>query len=189
MVADRKLNGEDEGPAYDDGWWEAVLADEEGQTGLMPEHEKKTGESAAKGHSSWDIAARLFSQDEIVVLKVVGFNRGGLLVEGQGLMGFVPCSHLLDLQSGEDCREEILSSYVGRSLRLKIIECAQEEGRMVFSERAARAAAGKRTEIFATLKPGQKVAGEVTNVGGVKLSVSKAGGLVADPKPLVTMTL
>ena len=36
-------------------------------------------------------------------------------------------------------RDRFLAEYVGRDLRLKVIECVPDEGRIVFSERAARA--------------------------------------------------
>ncbi len=115
-------------------------------------------------------------------MRVTSHNRGGLLVEGDGLNGFVPCSHLVDLpfQSDEDCREDCLTAYVGRDLRLKIIECVPEESRLVFSERAARAEAGKRPELFNTIQTGQHLSGEVTNVTefGVFVDLGGVEGLI-----------
>jgi small subunit ribosomal protein S1 len=61
-------------------------------------------------------------------------------------------------------RERFLSEYVGRDLRLKVIECVPDEGRVVFSERAARADAGRRTQLFSSLQPGHVATGEVTNI-------------------------
>ncbi|HEX7540828.1 MAG TPA: S1 RNA-binding domain-containing protein [Anaerolineales bacterium] len=124
----------------------------------------------------------LYRQDGIVELTVTGYNRGGLLVGGEGLNGFVPCSHLVDLpfQPNEDRRDDCLSVYIGRTLRLKVIECVPEEGRMVFSERAARAEAGKRPALFNTIQSGQQIAGEVTNVTefGVFVDLGGVEGLI-----------
>ena len=80
----------------------------------------------------------------------------------------------------EDCREDYLSAYVGRTLRLKIIECMPEESRLVFSERAARAEAGKRPELFNTIQTGQRLCGEVTNVTefGVFVDLGGVEGLI-----------
>lgn len=61
-------------------------------------------------------------------------------------------------------RDNFLAEYVGKELRLKVIECVPEEGRVVFSERAARADAGRRTELFSSLHQGETVSGEVTNI-------------------------
>ncbi len=117
------------------------------------------------------------------------------------LYGFVPCSHLVDMpiQAAEEVRNNCLAAYTGRTLRLKIIECVPEEGRMVFSERAARAEAGKRPMLFSTLQAGQHVCGDVTNItdfgafvdlGGVEglIHISELSwGRVAQPSQVVAI--
>jgi small subunit ribosomal protein S1 len=139
-------------------------------------------EEAEKLISNWDRALSIYRQDEIVAMRVAGYNRGGLLVEGNELNGFVPCSHLVDLppQPDETHREDCLTAYVGRTLRLKVIECVPEEGRMVFSERAARAEAGKRPALFSSIHTGQHVSGDVTNVTdfGVFVDLGGVEGLI-----------
>lgn len=124
----------------------------------------------------------LYHQDRIVDLQVTGYNRGGVLVEGEGLYGFVPFSHLVEMAANPEKqnREEGLESYVGRTLRLKVIECAPEDGRVVFSERAALAEPGKRMDLFNTLEPGQTVRGTVTNVTdfGVFIDLGGVEGLI-----------
>jgi small subunit ribosomal protein S1 len=168
-------------PFQDDGWWASVLAEEESQA-TFPELKTQKSEDSGKPAPDWERAILLFNQDEIVSLTVTGHNRGGVLVEGEGLNGFVPCSHLLDMpvHSDGDCREESLSNYMGRTLRLKIIECVPEEGRLVFSERAARAEAGKRPELFNTIRIGQQLKGEVTNITefGVFVDLGGVEGLI-----------
>jgi small subunit ribosomal protein S1 len=169
-------------PVQDDGWWASVLAEEESSRESIPAEKEQPPDAAAKPSPDWARAALLFRQDEIVSLDVTGFNRGGLLVDGNDLNGFVPCSHLVNslLHSDEGCREECLATYIGRTLRLKIIECVPEEGRLVFSERAARAEAGKRPELFSTIQTGQRLPGEVTNVTdfGVFIDLGGVEGLV-----------
>jgi small subunit ribosomal protein S1 len=168
-------------PVQDDGWWASVLAEEESRASA-PAVRPQKAEETGKPLTDWGKAALLYRQDEIISLRVTSHNRGGLLVEGEGLNGFVPCSHLVDLpfQSDEDCREDCLTAYVGRDLRLKIIECAPEESRLVFSERAARAKAGKRPELFNTIQTGQRLSGEVTNVTefGVFVDLGGVEGLI-----------
>jgi small subunit ribosomal protein S1 len=168
-------------PIYDDGWWASVLAEEESRAVQSMVKVQKIEESA-KPLSDWERARSLYHQDEIVELTVTGFNRGGLLVEGEGLNGFVPCSHLVDLPflPTEDRRDDCLSVYINRTLRLKVIECVPEEGRMVFSERAARAEAGKRPALFNTIRSGQHITGEVTNVTefGVFVDLGGVEGLI-----------
>jgi small subunit ribosomal protein S1 len=179
-MANIQYSGQDL-PIQDDGWWASVLAEEESRPGVAVVKSQKA-EEAGRPSLDWERAMSLYRQDEIVALAVMGHNRGGLLVEGDGLVGFVPCSHLVDLpfQSDENYREECLSAYVRRTLHLKIIECVPEEGRLVFSERAARVEAGKRPALFSTIQTGQRLTGEVTNVTefGVFVDLGGVEGLI-----------
>ena len=120
---------------------------------------------AVLSQADWAYVMDVHKQDQIVTLTVTSYNRGGLLVEAEHLQGFVPYSHLVDMTcQGDMERDRFLAEYVGRDLRLKVIECVPDEGRIVFSERAARADAGRRTELFSVLKVGDVATGEVTNI-------------------------
>jgi small subunit ribosomal protein S1 len=177
----------------DEGWWESILADEERFLPTRPQprqepaclaetaHEGPATTETARPQPDWDYALAVYKQDQIVALNVYGYNRGGLLVEGERLHGFVPYSHLVEMTCElEPQRESFLSKFVGNELRLKVIECVPDEGRIVFSERAARADAGKRTQIFTSLQPGQIVSGEVTNITdfGVFIDLGGVEGLI-----------
>jgi small subunit ribosomal protein S1 len=163
-MASNRIVAEEALPLLDEGWWASLLAEEENRPSAIAR--SPIVEERAKVPAGWEQAMALFRQDQIVSMIVTDFNRGGLLVEGDGLRGFIPCSHLLDLpaQADEKDREECLSAYVGKKLRLKVIECVPDENRIVFSERAARAEAGKRMQLLHSLRAGQRVMGEVTNV-------------------------
>jgi small subunit ribosomal protein S1 len=130
----------------------------------------------------WAWARELYEADDTVTLPVVGFNRGGLLVEARSLRGFVPISHLLGVQPVAEGAERVglLSSHVGRSLSLKVIEFDPERGRLVFSERAAQAGPGRRAELLNSLKPGDRVRGSVTNITrfGVFVDLGGLEGLI-----------
>lgn len=194
----------------DDGWWNSVLAEEERHKQSVPPRplkvEKPTErvgrhiDAQEKPSADWPHIQKLFHGDEIVNLTVTGFNRGGLLVEGDGLFGFVPFSHLVELAGSEPAdRDKALSEYVGRSLPLKVIECVPDDGRVVFSERAAQAEPGRRSKIFGSLQPSQKVTGQVTNItdfgvfvdlGGVEglIHISELSwGRVAHPSQIVNL--
>ncbi|GAB4502321.1 MAG: hypothetical protein Fur0035_18700 [Anaerolineales bacterium] len=169
--------------APDEGWWQSVLADEERFAAqLRPQAAPpQSSETPQPSRADWDYALNLYRQDEIITLPVNGYNRGGLLVENERLRGFIPYSHLIEMTCEvEPQRETFLARYVGRELRVKIIECVPEEGRIVFSERAARADAGRRTEIFTRLQPGEIVSGDVTNITdfGVFIDLGGVEGLI-----------
>jgi small subunit ribosomal protein S1 len=181
-------------PSTDEGWWESVLAEERlhapvrspqvttakpkpvVQEKLEPEQE------AVPNPTNWDVVKELYSNDRIISMKVTGHNRGGLLVETESISGFVPFSHLIELagKDQEADRDVSLEAYLGKSLSVKVIECVPEDGRVVFSERAALAEPGKRSELFHTLQAGSKVKGIVTNITdfGVFVDLGGVEGLI-----------
>jgi small subunit ribosomal protein S1 len=175
-------------PAIDDGWWASVLAEESrNQMPAVPVYaSNKTevqGEAAVstKSGADWTQVKDLYLRDQIVSLEVTGHNRGGLLVEGRGLYGFVPFSHLVELAGSTDAdREKALMGYKGRILNVKVIECVPEDGRVVFSERAAQSEPGKRAELFHSMCQGQHVKGHVTNITdfGVFIDLGGVEGLI-----------
>jgi small subunit ribosomal protein S1 len=167
---------------FDEGWWKAVLADEEASSLDPADLNCNPCPSTDAGQINWDCARRIFELDQIVMLKTTGCNRGGLLVEGQGLQGFVPISHLVNLPMDlkEENKQSFLTQYENKSLYLKIIEFEQSTQRLVFSERAAQAGEGKRKELFQLLKPGVNACGIVTNITDFGIFVDLGGveGLV-----------
>lgn len=176
-------------PVIDEGWWASVLAEESRVSpppnrlaGNKPEvGEEAQGEPSEKPAFNWDHIKGLYLNDKIVKLTVTGRNRGGLLVEGDGLYGFVPFSHLVDLAGKTEVdRERDLEAYLGNALRLKVIECVPEDGRVVFSERAAQSEPGRRAELFHSLHAGQKARGLVTNITdfGVFVDLGGVDGLI-----------
>jgi small subunit ribosomal protein S1 len=174
-------NVDDSAPGIDEGWWASVLADEEAYAAPQ---KNTAAKSASSGmiNVDWERVQNLFERDEVVALQVYGYNRGGLLVQTDGIQGFVPISHLLDMPCGvqEEERRQVLSEYVGRTLELKVIECEPAQERIVLSERAALAGEGRRRQLFNTLKPGEIVHGSVTNVTdfGVFVDLGGLEGLI-----------
>ncbi len=161
---DSKVDEKD--PELDEGWWASVLADEIAQADTGKEAFAKSPAHQNVYKVDWDHVRDLYDHDEIVELEVQGYNRGGLLVQSENIQGFVPISHLVDMPGGidEEKRKQILTSYIGRLLKLKVIECEPSQERIVLSERAALAGEGRRKQLFLALKNGDVVSGTVTNV-------------------------
>ncbi|MEJ2550867.1 MAG: S1 RNA-binding domain-containing protein [Anaerolineales bacterium] len=172
-------------PQMDESWWSAVLQDEGRYQSADRERSPQTkcDKTDNVGDAQdWTWAKDLYERDDTVNLNVIGYNRGGLLVEARSLRGFIPVSHLVDVQQDTDNDDfsELLESIVGSELTLKVIEFEPERGRLVFSERAALAGPGKRMELLANLKPGECVEGKVTNITrfGVFVDLGGVEGLV-----------
>lgn len=153
-------------PEIDEGWWASVLADESAQSDEVSDLNCKPCNQPSSAPLDWDCVRSIYERDEVVLLAVYGFNRGGLLVQGEGIQGFVPVSHLVDVPANisDTERHTMLSEYVGKSLYLKVIECEPTCDRVVFSERAAQAGEGKRKELFESLRAGLVICGVITNV-------------------------
>ena len=93
---------------------------------------EEEGEVDAEG--GWERAQQAMDSGESFTLLVTGANRGGLLVEWQGLQGFIPASHLCEALRQQDPRQRIaeLSRYTGAQLAARIIEVDPQQSRLVF---------------------------------------------------------
>lgn len=168
-------------PDMDEGWWASVLADEEAYAASQKAAQPKATPSGLVT-VDWKRVQALYEKDEVVSLQVYGYNRGGVLVQSDGIQGFVPVSHLVEMpcNASEEERRQVLNDYVGRTLDLKVIECEPSQERIVLSERAALAGQGRRRQLFNTLKSGEIVHGTVTNVTdfGVFVDLGGLEGLI-----------
>jgi small subunit ribosomal protein S1 len=171
-------------PPLDEGYWTALLREgefaEAGFNSREPETDKidfvpeDSGHNEAlhlNGHQNhtqtdWDAIGNVMRNDEVIELNVIGYNRGGLLVEWQTLHGFVPASQLSDFPVNANgiARRNALTVWVGQKLKLRVIELNSEQNRLILSERAARVQAGERADILRRLKSGDTTTGTITNL-------------------------
>lgn len=165
MVHDDQVHsGSGEPPPLGDSWWKAALS--EGEEDLNLAIDQDDSEESpdhipslillTQPENDWNYVNRLYQSDEIIRLKVVGCNQGGLLVQGDVINGFVPSSHLLAGHKKKEYLQQIIS--------LKIIEYDQDRCRVVLSERAAQAEAGTRLKLLDTLEEGTCIPGVVTTL-------------------------
>ncbi|MFL7870119.1 MAG: S1 RNA-binding domain-containing protein, partial [Anaerolineales bacterium] len=131
----------------------------------------------AANSTSWRLAEEAFRSDRVLELRVTGFNKGGLLVYWQDLQGFVPASQLVNFPLLHIAQERMhaLAGLQGKTLRLKIIEVKPEKNRLVLSERAAQVEAERRVDLLFRLRPGDIVAGRVTNLSDFGAFVDLGG--------------
>ena len=126
--------------------------------------------------SDWERADTLFETKERIDLEVMGYNRGGLLVQFGRIQGFVPTSQLLDLPRELDsqARQSELASRVGGTLCLRVIELDRDRNRLIFSERAAVDSPDAES-LLQTLAEGEVRTGRVTNLCGFGVFVDLGG--------------
>jgi small subunit ribosomal protein S1 len=138
---------------------------------------------AAKDRGWEEVAAKLESGD-IIEVSPYDANRGGLLVEFEGVRGFLPVSQLSAEhypRVGSSDKDEILqrlNSLVGQVLKVRILDSDRKANKLIFSEKEA--VKDGLAERFEKLKVGDKVTGVVTGVVdfGVFVNVEGIEGLV-----------
>ena len=179
---EEKHSGKPE-PHIDEGYWDSLLSEGEFSRSVDPNEipdndappetflnndqtDEEVIHQTAEQYADWDEVARIMEADEVLNLKVIGYNRGGLLVEWESLRGFVPASQLVRFPNieAETARKEALVQRVGDTLRLRVIELDPEKNRLILSERAAQVEAGTREQIFEQLAPGNTTSGRITNL-------------------------
>ncbi len=146
---------------------------------------RRSGElvvSVSKGlaQEDWDKAEDLLEKGEETELKVIGRNRGGLVVEFGYLEGFVPNSHLPNarrMQSTTDLNDT-KNDMVGDKMLLKVIEVDRNRNRLILSARAAEKE--RRTRRLQELDEGSVVTGTVVNLTdfGAFVSLDGVDGLI-----------
>lgn len=132
----------------------------------------------------WIDAQDLLDNGKVATHKVVGYNKGGLTIEFRHLKGFVPASHVIDMprNMSEDQRRSELEGYIGHDMRVKVIEVDRRRRRLVMSQMLAEREYRdqRREELFATLKVGDIIEGEVRNLRpfGAFVDIGGADGLL-----------
>lgn len=134
-------------------------------------------EAPSDAEDPWRDAGEHFDDDLVLNAVVVGYNKGGLLVEWRGLQGFVPASQLLGLTQlhVEEERLRQLEQRQGKVLALKIIEVNKNSNRLILSERATEVSASQRENLLDTLETGEICTGVVTNLANFGAFVDLGG--------------
>lgn len=134
---------------------------------------------------AWKDAEEKMNNKESFTGKVVGYNRGGLIVAFQELQGFVPASLLSYSRRSEisgESAEERFGELMGEELTLQIIEVDQERRRLIFSEKAAvhETRDTVRDKVIEKLNVGDIRKGKVTSLAdfGAFVNINGADGLV-----------
>jgi small subunit ribosomal protein S1 len=131
----------------------------------------------------WEDAGRLQEEGGIVQGTVIGYNKGGLLIQFNRIRGFVPASQVAQLhgRTAAEERQQALQRMVGQIIPLKVIEVDRERNRLVLSERSATQEWRKaqKHRLLTELQPGDILSGRVnqlTNFGAF-IDLGGADGL------------
>jgi small subunit ribosomal protein S1 len=132
----------------------------------------------------WDELQRVHEANEIVEVVPYDANRGGLLVELEGIRGFLPVSQLAaghyPRVSGAD-KDEILQklhALTNKPLRVRVLDVSRKDNKLIFSEKEA--VKDDMQSRFSELKVGDEVEGVITGVidFGAFVNVDGIEGLI-----------
>ena len=132
----------------------------------------------------WDEVMAKFESGEIITVVPYDANRGGLLVEYEGIRGFLPVSQLSAEhypRVGSSDKDEILqrlNSLVKKDIKARILDADRKANKLIFSEKEA--VKEGLAERFQKLAIGDTVTGVVTGVVdfGVFVNVEGIEGLI-----------
>jgi small subunit ribosomal protein S1 len=138
----------------------------------------------ARGERGWRVLQDYMDANEAFEAYVTGSNKGGLLVNVEGVNAFVPLSQIVagpDRGSPENT-QRALSEWVGRTITLKVIELNRRRNRAILSERSAaqERRAAEKERLLLELEEGMIRTGRITSIRdfGIFVDIGGADGLV-----------
>ncbi len=111
--------------------------------------------------------------DETVEGLVTGVVKGGILVEVNGVKGFVPSSHL---------RVKSIDDIVGQKIELKILSMDAQQGNFILSNKKVYSddKEENRKDVFEKIEVGERIKGEVVRITdfGAFINIGGIDGLI-----------
>jgi len=140
----------------------------------------------AREEQDWLQVESLMMSGEAYDSKIIGYNKGGLIVPIGSLRGFVPTSQVSILRrsdaGGETTPDQKWAKMVGGPIKVKVIEVDRERHRLILSERSALQETREtlKERLLDELKPGATRKGRVTSLAdfGAFVNIDGADGLV-----------
>ena len=130
----------------------------------------------------WSDAEEAVKKQTVMFLPVREANKGGLIIEWQGIQGFLPASQLSSenyprVEDGD--KDKILSALndlVGKSLSVIMITADQKEGKLIFSEKGPQEKEEKEEKV-SRYSVGDVLSGTVTGAVDFGIFVKLEEGL------------
>jgi len=124
--------------------------------------------SQASDELIWEELKEKKEKEEIISVKILGANKGGLITKISNLPAFLPVSQLLAehyprVEGGDTIKIlRELQKFIGKELEVKIFSLDQQSGQIILSEKARESE--KIKEILKNYKVGDVVEGEITGI-------------------------
>jgi len=137
----------------------------------------------ARQEKSWRRLQELYEANEVIEAEVTNYNKGGLLVNLDGVRGFVPASQVTEIRGGDEASKQAdMARLIGSKLALKVIEINRHRNRLILSERQAvqERRDVMKEKLIEELKEGEVRVGRVSSICdfGAFVDIGGADGLV-----------
>jgi small subunit ribosomal protein S1 len=138
----------------------------------------------AREENDWLEAENMKASGAVYEGKVIGYNKGGLIVPIGLLRGFVPASQVSVMRraEGEESPDARWSKMVGEPIKVEVIEVDRARHRLILSERAALQETREtiKDRLLDELHEGAVKSGRVTSLAdfGAFVNIDGADGLV-----------
>jgi small subunit ribosomal protein S1 len=171
--------------AAEAGYKDSLAGDKITASVVVPEMEEGYALLSLKKASRervWEALTEIKEKGELVQVKPFDANKGGLLIEHEGVKGFLPVSQLsTENYPRVSDKDEILNrlnNLIGNVLNVVILDVDKKEGKLIFSEKEAKK--DELSSAIGKLDVGQKVKGRVTGVVdfGIFMNIEGIEGLV-----------
>ena len=158
---------------------EATVIDLENEMGEVELSFRYAGQQKA-----WEVLRKLMESGELVDAKIMEANKGGLLASVNHVNGFLPVSQLSPdnyprVSGGDKIKIlEKLKSFVGTTMKVKVIDVNEREEKLIVSEKSVWEEAQKG--VLDKYKLGDVVEGAITAIAdfGVFVKFDNLEGLV-----------
>jgi small subunit ribosomal protein S1 len=152
----------------------------------------------AIGEQGWRFLEKTMEAEEVIEGKITGFNRGGSIVEVEGVQGFVPMSQLVSVPRDRfrlyqedsaslppeelESLEKAQNDELGKQVKMKVLEVNRSRNRAIFSERQAvqESRDALKAKLIQELDEGETRKGVVTGISsfGAFVDLGGADGLI-----------
>lgn len=154
------------------------VENEHGQVVLsMSPEQRTTGITSSRGHrDNWSKFIQAQNSRSKLQGSVIEINKGGLIVEVEGVRGFLPNSQVgFELLSKSF---QGMESLIGQILNITVIEIDQSNNKLIFSQRGQ--VSDETAQKLSVFKNQQKVKGQIVAIlpFGLVVDVSGVEGLV-----------
>ncbi len=138
----------------------------------------------ARGEQGWRILEKALENSETASGVITSSNRGGAIVDVNGIQGFIPVSQLVGQarELYQPDSQDYKEGFIGLEIEFKILELNRRRNRAIFSERLAMQEKKKaqKIKIINSLEVGSIHEGTVVGISnfGIFVDIGGADGLV-----------